>query len=110
MSPSLRLVWKKLDDIGIKYDKKLTEFLGLSSCYKSLAVIPDIVNEVVLRLSVKSFDSKAVSRFTKELAPLITAGPPGITGFAEGRPRVKEVIAYWPTLIDKKIIKTKARL
>ena len=68
------------------------------------------MNEVVLRLGVMSFDSKAVSRFTKELAPLITAGPPGITGFADGRPKVKEVIAYWPTLIDKKIIKTKAKL
>jgi len=107
---SAEIIWKKLDDLGIKYDKTSTEFLGLSSCHKSLAVTPDIVNEVVLRVGVKSFDSKAVSRFTKELAPLITAGPPGITGFAEGRPRVKEVIAYWPTLIDKKIIKTKAKL
>ena len=107
---SSEIIWKKLEDLGIKYDKTSTEFLGLSSCHKSLAVTPDIVNEVVLRLGVKSFDSKAVSRFTKELAPLITAGPPGITGFADGRPRVKEVIAYWPTLIDKKIIKTKAKL
>ena len=49
-----------------------------------------------------------VERFTKELAPLITAGPPGVTGFAEGRPRVREIIAYWPTLINKDLIKTKA--
>ena len=107
---SAEIIWKKLENLDIKYDKTSTEFLGLSSCHKSLAVTPDIVNEVVLRLGVKSFDFKTVSRFTKELAPLITAGPPGITGFADGRPRVKEVIAYWPTLIDKKIIKTKAKL
>ena len=72
--------------------------------------MPDVVNEVVLRLGVKSFDKTAVSRFTKELAPLITAGPPGVTGFADGRPRVKEVIAYWPTLIDKSLIKTEVEL
>jgi hypothetical protein len=36
-----------------------------------------------------------------ELASLITSGPPGLTGFAGGRPRASEVMAYWPTLIDK---------
>ena len=70
--------------------------------------MPNVINEIVLRLGVKSTCKKSVNRFTKELAPLITAGPPGITGFAEGRPRVKEVIAYWPALIDKKLIKTKS--
>ena len=68
------------------------------------------MNEIVLRLGVKSSDDKAVLRFTKELAPLITSGPPGITGFAEGRPRVREVVAYWPTLIDKNLIKTRVEL
>ena len=107
---SADIIWKKLENLGITYDKTSTEFLGLSSCHKSLAVMPDVVNEVVLRLGVKSFDKTAVSRFTKELAPLITAGPPGVTGFADGRPRVKEVIAYWPTLIDKSLIKTEVEL
>ena len=104
------IIWKKLESLGIEYDKTSTEFLGLSSCHKSLAVIPNIVNEVVLRLGVKSFDKNAVSRFTKELAPLITAGPPGVTGFSDGRPRVKEVIAYWPALIKKTLIKTEVEL
>ena len=107
---SAAIIWKKLEDLGIRYDKTSTEFLGLSSCHKSLAVMPSVVNEVVLRLGVKSFDKDAVSRFTKELAPLITAGPPGVTGFAEGRPRVKEVIAYWPALINKSLIKTEVEL
>ena len=43
--------------------------------------------------------------FGKEIAPLITAGPPGVTGFSGGRPKPKEVIAYWPTLIPKDLIK-----
>ena len=102
------IIWKKLDEAGAKFDKTSTEFLGLSSCHGSLSKMPNVINELVLRLGVKSTCKKSVIRFTKELAPLITAGPPGITGFAEGRPRVKEVIAYWPTLIDKKLIKTKS--
>ena len=51
-------------------------------------------------------DRNKVNEFGKEIAPLITNGPPGVTGFSGGRPKAQEVIAYWPTLIDKKIIKT----
>ena len=42
-----------------------------------------------------------VDRFGKELAPLVTSGPPGVTGFAGGRPKATEVLGYWPALIPK---------
>jgi hypothetical protein len=32
---------------------------------------------------------------------LVLTGPPGVTGFAGGRPKVEEVVAYWPALIPK---------
>ena len=41
---------------------------------------------------------------------MITAGPPGVTGFSEGRPKVREIVAYWPTLIDKDLVKTSITL
>ncbi|OIO61473.1 MAG: hypothetical protein AUJ47_09570 [Candidatus Marinimicrobia bacterium CG1_02_48_14] len=68
--------------------------------------MPEQINEVVLRLSVRDGDYKKVDRFGKEIAPVITSGPPGITGFAGGRPKAQEIIAYWPALIDKNLIKT----
>ena len=46
----------------------------------------------------------AIERFTKEIAPLILTGPPGVTGFAGGRPKVEEIVAYWPALIPKEEI------
>ena len=49
-------------------------------------------------------DRNAVTRFTREIAPLILAGPPTVTGFADGRPRVQEVVAYWPALIDRQVV------
>ena len=56
------------------------------------------------RIGVRS-DSKAdVERFTKELAPLVLTGPPNVTGFAGGRPRVQEIVAYWPALIPKGVV------
>ena len=42
--------------------------------------------EVVLRVTVRDAERAAVERFCRELAPLVTAGPPGIVGYASGRP------------------------
>jgi hypothetical protein len=60
--------------------------------------------EVVLRISVADDSREAVERFSKELMPLITAGPPGTTGYAEGRPKVHAVFRYWPCLIDRSLV------
>jgi len=35
---------------------------------------------------------------------LILTGPPSVTGFAGGRPKPSEVIAYWPALIPKSAV------
>lgn len=95
----------RLDDLGLKYDEIRTEYLGLNSCHGPIAKMPDTVNEVVLRIGVRSHSHSAVERFGKELAPLILTGPPGVTGFAGGRPKANEVIAYWPALIEKSALK-----
>ena len=58
-------------------------------------------SEVVLRLGVKGPDRAKVNRFGSELVPLVTSGPPGVTGFAGGRPKATEIIGYWPALLDK---------
>jgi len=60
--------------------------------------------EVQLRVGVRSSDRSSVERFTKEIAPLILTGPPAVTGFAGGRPKVEEIVAYWPALIPKELI------
>jgi hypothetical protein len=52
----------------------------------------------------RSDDRAAVERFTREIAPLVLTGPPSVTGFAGGRPRVQEIMAYWPALIRKEAV------
>ena len=37
-------------------------------------------------------------------------GPPAVTGFAGGRPKVEEVVAYWPSLIPKSEIEPRVEL
>jgi hypothetical protein len=92
----------RLDRLGLKFDQILTEYVGANATHGHLAGEPprDIA-EVQLRFGVRGEDRKAVERFTKEIAPLILTGPPAVTGFAGGRPKVEEIVAYWPALIPK---------
>lgn len=98
----------RLERLGLKFDLILTEFVGVNATHGHLAgePAPDIP-EVQLRFGVRGQSKEAVERFTKELAPLILTGPPAVTGFAGGRPKVEEIMAYFPALIPKHLIETK---
>jgi len=94
----------RLGDLGLQFEEIRTEYVGYNSCHGPLAGVPEEVNEVVLRIGVRGKDLRAVERFGMEIAPLILTGPPSATGFAGGRPRPSEVIAYWPALIPKSAV------
>ena len=98
-----RILRERLDRLGLKFDKIHTEFVGAGACHGlHLAGEPSKdLPEVLLRVGVRSQDKASVERFTKELAPLALNGPPTVTGFGGGRPRVEEIVAYWPALIPK---------
>lgn len=106
-----RVLRARLDRLGAKFDEVLTEFVGVNATHGRLAgePSPDIA-EVQLRVGVRSPDRKVVERFTRELAPLILNGPPSVTGFAGGRPKVEEIVAYWPALVPKSEITPEVRI
>jgi hypothetical protein len=97
-----RILRARLDRLGLEFDQILTEFVGANATHGPLAGEPSAdLPEVQLRVGVRSENRAAVERFTKEIAPLVLTGPPGVTGFAGGRPKVEEIVAYWPALIPK---------
>ena len=100
-----RVLRERLDRLGLRFDQVLTEFLGASATHGRLAGDPPPnLAEVQLRIGVRGNDRVAIERFTRELAPLVLNGPPSVTGFAGGRPKVEEVVAYWPALVDKLVV------
>ncbi len=99
-----RILRKRLDNLGLKFEEIRTEFVGVNACHGHLVPVPADVNEVVLRFGVRGQDFKTVERFGKEIAPLILTGPPSVTGFAGGRPKPSEVIAFWPALMPKNAV------
>jgi hypothetical protein len=96
-----RILRTRLQDLGLTFEEVRTEFVGFDSCLGPRAHVPDHVNEVVLRVGVRGSDARSVERFGMEIAPLILTGPPSVTGFAAGRPKPSEVIAFWPALVPK---------
>lgn len=106
---------ERLDRLGLSFDSVLVEYVGASSTHGRLSGIADApwradLPEVQLRFGVRGPDRAAVERFTRELAPLVLNGPPSVTGFAGGRPKVEEIVAYWPALIDKSVVQTKVEV
>src|SRR5262249_41889060 len=103
-----RMVLDRLRRGGGGLEGSHVELLGAGAC------VPGRVSadapEVVLRITVRDGRREAVERFTKELAPLVTSGPPGVTGYTTGRPPVREVFVYWPALIAKRAVRPEIRL
>ncbi len=100
------IVWKRLGRAGVTFadGDRREEYLGVSGCLPGILAPPVEPPEVVLRLAVRDAERAKVERFGKEIAPLVTAGPPGVTGFAGGRPKAQEVVAYWPALLAREEI------
>jgi hypothetical protein len=105
-----RVLRERLDNLGLRFDKILSEFVGASATHGPLAGDPGDPPEVQLRFGVRGEDKSAVERFTREIAPLVLNGPPSVTGFAGGRPKVEEIVAYWPALIDKSVVQTRVEV
>ena len=105
-----RVLRERLDRLGLRFDGVLTEFVGASATHGPLAGAVGDLPEVQLRFGVRGPDRAAVERFTREIAPLVLNGPPSVTGFAGGRPKVEEIVAYWPALVDKRVVTTQVEV
>jgi hypothetical protein len=105
-----QIVRTRLANLGLRFDEIQTEYFGVNACQGGVA--PNVVEppEVQLRIGVRGEDRKSVDRFTRELIPLVLNGPPGATGFGDGRPAVREIVAYWPALIPREEIQTRVEV
>ncbi|MBP6003093.1 MAG: DUF1446 domain-containing protein [Pyrinomonadaceae bacterium] len=124
-----KILRERLKNLGLEFEVILTEYVGVNATHGHLAsqssppykggvaaasadgvvVTPDYP-EVQLRIGVRGQNKADVERFTKEIAPLILTGPPSVTGFAGGRPKVEEIMAYFPALIPKSLITPKVEI
>jgi hypothetical protein len=97
----------RLDGVEFSERERFVEIVGTNVCHAGIVPAPEQPAEVVLRIGARSADREKLDRLGMEIVPLVTSGPPGVTGFAGGRPKATDVISYWPALIGKDRVKTK---
>jgi hypothetical protein len=97
------IIFERLRRAGAFPQHRNIECLGAGDVVPGVLPALD-APEVMLRVAVRDANRAVVERFTKEFAPLVTSGPPGVTGYTTGRPPVREVFAYWPALIAKSAV------
>jgi hypothetical protein len=104
------IVRARLAALGLTFEEIYSEYFGANACHGQAAPVNAQPAEVMLRVGVRGKDKKAVDRFTRELIPLVLNGPPTGTGYGDGRPSVREVVAYWPALSPREEIQTRVEV
>ena len=98
------ILMKKMKRKNMKYRDFRIDYLGLNALHLGCAEIDDDLlrkqNEVVLRMCFWCDDKKEAQKIIPEISPLQLNGPPGASFFG-GRAHVQDVVALWPTLIDR---------
>ncbi len=95
---------ERLRRAGFTFAASHVEILGAGGTVPGVLKAEHDPPEVVLRIAMRDPHRASIERFTKEFAPLVTAGFPGTTGYTTGRPPVREVFAYWPALVAKSAV------
>jgi len=95
-----------MDGCEFSDDERFVELVGTNVCHAGIVPAPANPAEVVLRIGAKGSQREKLDRLGMEIVPLVTSGPPGVTGFAGGRPKATDVISYWPALIRKSQVHT----
>nr|MBA3604153.1 DUF1446 domain-containing protein [Parachlamydiaceae bacterium] len=96
------IILQRVADAGFKIEKSLVECLGCGDVVGG--VVPNVGKntlECVLRVAVADSRREALECFAREIAPLVTSGPQGITGYTSGRPHLRQVFGYWPCLVER---------
>lgn len=106
------IVLERVRHCGFKLQKSCIECLGSGDAVPGVLPIHEAApaRECVLRIAAADHRHEALECFAKEIAPLVTSGPQGTTGYTSGRPVIRQVFGYWPCLIPVSAIASKVEL
>lgn len=104
-----QMIQERVAMAGYTLDKYLVECFGGGQPAGYPFAKEDTL-ECAVRFAASDNNRLAIEAFTKELAPLITAGPQGVYGYTAGRPKVREAFGFWPCLIERRKIHAHTQL
>lgn len=98
------IIMKKMKRKNLQAEDIRIDYIGLNALHLGVAdASPEVaknLNEVVLRIAIRTNTKEEAAKLIPEIAPLQLNGPPGASFFG-GRAHVQEVIGLWPTLIPR---------
>jgi hypothetical protein len=104
-----RWIRERFKRLALPIDDLRLDFVGANMLHGSAA--PDVDydhNELGLRLAARASTREAAEIIRREVTHLWTMGPVGTAVGAP--PRVKPVVALWPTLVPWRVVKPQCRI
>lgn len=101
------MVFERVKQAGFVLESTHVECIGLGDVVKGVMQPIDDRNlrEGMLRIGAKDSRREAVDCFAKAIAPLVTSGPQGVTGYFHARPKTRQVFGFWPCLIPVDLVR-----
>jgi len=106
------IVTKRLEMQGVRPQEIHIEYIGINSLWGALAPEPtddDAINEVRLRVAIRTQNKKDCEVLAREFPPLLLSGPPTASAVA-GTPQPRELMGLWSTLIPRELIEPHVRI
>lgn len=105
-----RVILRRMERAGHVPAKALVECIGCGDIVPGVRRYENINSDIkyplecLLRICVSDPRHETLDYFSRQMAPLVTSGPAGTTGYVTGRPSVRPVFGYWPCLVEAKEI------
>lgn len=96
------IIRKQISLYGIEAEEILSEYVGYNSIHGPLArpIDEENLNEIYLRVAVRTKERKMADRFGRLFPPLALNGPPFIGGLS-GMFSVRQLLGLWSILIPR---------
>jgi hypothetical protein len=107
------IILERMQQAGYVPKRSLIECIGAGDVVPGIQGFQNEAKEgleCLLRISVADSRIEVLEYFSKQIAPLVTCGPQGTTGYISGRPHIRSVFGYWPCLIERAQITPKMEL
>ncbi|HSR52165.1 MAG TPA: acyclic terpene utilization AtuA family protein [Acidobacteriota bacterium] len=83
--------------LGLDFEETRANLVGYNACHQHLVEEHD-PPEILLQIGVRDGDKGKVAEFSKQFPSVILSTVPGVA-IVGARPRIQDVVAYWPCLL-----------
>ncbi|MEW8977340.1 MAG: acyclic terpene utilization AtuA family protein [Symbiobacterium sp.] len=101
-----QIIRARLEMQGVRPEEIHEEYIGINSLWGALAPEPvdeDQINEVRLRIAIRTRNRRDCEILAREFPPLLLSGPPTASAVA-GTPQPRELMGLWSALIPREWI------